>query len=88
MVKKFASEGYTVVAVRRKQEKLNEIVSQADENKTGDVIGYPCDVRKEEEVINLIKKVCSFQNIHTKKSIILKIRLKGMLGLFRVLFTI
>ena len=57
-------------------------------NDLGDVIGYPCDVRKEEEVINLIKKVCSFQNIHTKKSIILKIRSKGMLGLFRVLFTI
>jgi len=59
VVKKFASEGYTVVAVRRKQEKLNAIVTQtkAGENCNCDIIGYPCDVRKEEEVINLVKKV-------------------------------
>jgi len=58
VAKRFAKGGFTVVAVRRKQDQLEPIVAQINQSELpGYCVGFGCDVRKEEDVIKLVDKV-------------------------------
>ena len=58
VARKFASEGYTVCAVRRKRHlhKLNNLVKQI-EDEGGTAYAYGVDAREEEEVIELFRVI-------------------------------
>ena len=53
IAKKFAFEGFTVFAGRRKGEKLAPLVAEI-EAAGGQVVGRSLDARKEEEILSLI----------------------------------
>jgi NAD(P)-dependent dehydrogenase (short-subunit alcohol dehydrogenase family) len=54
IAKKFASEGFTVFAGRRKGEKLAPLVSEI-ETAGGRVVGRSLDARKEEEITTFLQ---------------------------------
>jgi len=58
VAKRFIKEGFTVIAVRRSEDKIKPF--EVEMNKSGlrgKCVGLGCDVRKEEEVTNLVNKI-------------------------------
>lgn len=56
IARRFAREGFTACVVRRTAEKLKPLVD-AIEREGGKAFAYPCDARREEEVVALFEKI-------------------------------
>eukprot|EP00164_Ancoracysta_twista_P000924 GFYU01001212.1.p1 GENE.GFYU01001212.1~~GFYU01001212.1.p1 ORF type:complete len:251 (-),score=44.53 GFYU01001212.1:247-999(-) len=56
IAKRFAREGMSVAVTRRQAEPLQQLVDEITASK-GTAKAYPCDARKEEDVINLFNQV-------------------------------
>jgi len=54
MAKRFFSLGANIVISSRREDVLNEAISEIDENGTGKVLAIPCDIRKSDQVKNLV----------------------------------
>ena len=56
VAKRFAREGYVACMVRRKGDRLNDLVNQI-EAEGGKAFGYSCDATQEQQVVELIEKI-------------------------------
>lgn len=65
MAKKFVDEGYHVVLTGRDEEKLRMVKTELSETATGELLVFPMDVRKPEDVERLVEEtVQTFGSVH------------------------